>query len=82
MRDVVKVQSEPPRPQRPRRRRRNLTLHYALFIAAAVVLFLILSRTVLFRINEYDISEQHLYERPDSERRKPSVRAEYVRYQP
>ena len=61
MRDVVKVQSEPPRPQRPRRRRRNLTLHYALFIAAAVVLFLILSRTVLFRINEYDISGNNIY---------------------
>ena len=61
MKDVVKVQNEPARSPRPRKRRRNLTLHYIMFIAAAVALFLILARTVLFRIDEYDITGNSIY---------------------
>lgn len=61
MRDVVKTPEPRPREGRPRRRRRNLSLYYLMMISACVILFLILARTILFRINEYDISGNSMY---------------------
>ncbi len=61
MRDVVKTPEPRPREGRPRRRRRNLSLYYLMMFAACVIVFLILARTVLFRINEYDISGNSMY---------------------
>lgn len=63
MRDVVKTakpQSAPTRP-RTRRRRRNLTLYYLMIFTVCVILFLILARTVLFNINEYDVTGCEIY---------------------
>ena len=62
MRDVVKS-SAPVRGGnvRRRRRKRNLSLYYLMiFIISALVLF-ILSRTVLFRINEFEITGNEKY---------------------
>lgn len=62
MRDVVKS-SAPVRggSVRRRRRKRNLSLYYLMiFIISALVLF-ILSRTVLFRINEFEITGNEKY---------------------
>lgn len=61
MRDVVKTPEPRPQEGRPRRRRRNLSLYYLMIISACVIIFLILARTVLFRINEYDISGNSIY---------------------
>lgn len=61
MRDVVKTPEPRPQEGRPRRRRRNLSLYYLMIISVCVIIFLILARTVLFRINEYDISGNSIY---------------------
>lgn len=61
MKDVVKTTSQN-RPQgRPRRRRRNLSLYYLMLFIICAVIFLILSRTVLFNIDEYVVSGTSIY---------------------
>ncbi len=59
MKDVVKTNVEKPAATRPgtkHRRRRNLSLYYLLIFIICVLVLFILSRTVLFNINEYDVS--------------------------
>lgn len=61
MKDVVKVQTPQGREGRPRRRRRNLSLYYLMLTAICVIIFLILSRTVFFRIEKYEVTGIDLY---------------------
>lgn len=61
MKDVVKVDKPTERSGRPRRRRRNLSLYYLMLAIICVGIFLILSRTVFFRINEYLVSGLNIY---------------------
>lgn len=59
MKDVVKTKVEKPEATRPgtkHRRRRNLSLYYFLIFVICVLVLFILSRTVLFNINEYSVS--------------------------
>lgn len=59
MKDVVKqdVKKRPAtRPGTKHRRRRNLSLYYLLIFIVCVLVLFILSRTVLFNINEYIVS--------------------------
>lgn len=61
MKDVVKT-AKPRQPQgRPRRRRRNLSLYYLMLFVIGVVIFLILSRTILFNIDEYVVTGNNIY---------------------
>ena len=61
MQDVVKT-AKPRQPSgRPRRRRRNLSLYYLMLFIICAVIFLILSRTVLFNINEYTVTGNKIY---------------------
>lgn len=60
MKDVVKAPAAGNNRRRPRRKR-NLSLYYLMiFIISALILF-ILSRTVLFRIKEYNVSGNSKY---------------------
>lgn len=61
MKDVVKTAKPAPRSGRPRRRRRNLSLYYLLLIFACVIIFLILSRTLLFNIRDYEVIGSNIY---------------------
>ncbi len=61
MRDVVKTASANGRNVRRRRRRRNLSLYYLMIFAISALVLFILSRTVLFRINEFEISGNKRY---------------------
>ncbi len=59
MKDVVKTNVKKPAATRPgtkHRRRRNLSLYYLLIFIVCVLALFILSRTVLFKINEYSVS--------------------------
>lgn len=61
MKDVVKT-AKPRQPQgRPRRRRRNLSLYYLMLFVIGVGIFLILSRTILFNIDEYVVTGNNIY---------------------
>lgn len=61
MKDVVKISKPQGVPSRPRRRRRNLSLYYLMIFVICLVIFLILSRTVLFNINEYVVEGNSIY---------------------
>ncbi len=61
MKDVVKTAKPQGNPTRPRRRRRNLSLYYLMIITVCILIFLVLSRTVFFNINEYLVSGNKLY---------------------
>ncbi len=61
MQDVVKTSKAPQRQGRPRRRRRNLSLYYLMIFTVCIVIFLILARTVLFNISEYEVSGNEIY---------------------
>lgn len=61
MKDVVKTEKPRETPTRPRRRRRNLSLYYLMIITVCVLIFLILSRTILFNISEYDVEGNSIY---------------------
>lgn len=59
MKDVVKTNVKKPAATRPgtkHRRRRNLSLYYLLMFIVCVLVLFILSRTVLFNINEYTVN--------------------------
>lgn len=64
MKDVVKTNVKKPAATRPgtkHRRRRNLSLYYLLIFIICVLVLFILSRTVLFNINEYLVSGNERY---------------------
>lgn len=61
MQDVVKTAKPRQVSGRPRRRRRNLSLYYLMLFVICAVIFLILSRTVLFNIDEYIVSGNSIY---------------------
>lgn len=64
MKDVVKTNVKKPDATRPgtkHRRRRNLSLYYLLIFIICVLVLFILSRTVLFNINEYIVSGNERY---------------------
>ena len=61
MQDVVKTQQKPNPNGRPRRRKRNMSLYYLMLISICVVIFLILSRTIFFNINEYIVDGNKIY---------------------
>ncbi len=64
MKDVVKTNVKKPAATRPgtkHRRRRNLSLYYLLIFIICVLVLFILSRTVLFNINEYVVSGNERY---------------------
>ena len=64
MKDVVKTNVKKPDATRPgtkHRRRRNLSLYYLLIFIVCVLVLFILSRTVLFNINEYVVSGNERY---------------------
>ncbi len=59
MKDVVKTNVKRPAATRPgtkHRRRRNMSLYYLLMLIICVLVLFILSRTVLFNINEYTVN--------------------------
>lgn len=62
MRDVIKT-TDAGRGTAPRRRRRrrNLSLYYLLIFSACALILFVLSRTVLFRINEYQVTGNSKY---------------------
>lgn len=61
MKDVVKTTQRAAPSGRPRRRRRNLSLYYLMLFLICAGIFLILSRTILFNINEYIVSGNSIY---------------------
>ena len=61
MQDVVKTAKPRQTSGRPRRRRRNLSLYYLMLFLICAVIFLILSRTVLFNIDEYVVTGNSIY---------------------
>lgn len=61
MKDVVKSAPPAPRNGRPRRRRRNLSLYYLMLAIICIIIFLILSRTILFNIREYEVIGNSVY---------------------
>lgn len=61
MQDVVKTAKPRQNSGRPRRRRRNLSLYYLMLFVICAVIFLILSRTVLFNIDEYIVTGNSIY---------------------
>lgn len=61
MQDVVKTAKPRQTSGRPRRRRRNLSLYYLMLFIICAVIFLILSRTVLFNIDEYTVTGNNIY---------------------
>ena len=61
MQDVVKTAKPRQSSGRPRRRRRNLSLYYLMLFVICAVIFLILSRTVLFNIDEYIVTGNSIY---------------------
>ncbi len=64
MKDVVKTNVKKPAATRPgtkHRRRRNLSLYYLLIFIICVLVLFVLSRTVLFNINEYIVSGNERY---------------------
>lgn len=60
MRDVVKTAPQGNGRKR-RRRKRNLSLYYLMIFVILVVILYILSRTVLFRVEQYDIVGNERY---------------------
>lgn len=60
MQDVVKTTS-PNSGGRRRRRRRNLSLYYLMIFMISAFILLVLSRTILFRINEYVVTGNQRY---------------------
>lgn len=61
MKDVVKSAPPAPRNGRPRRRRRNLSLYYLMLAIICIIIFLVLSRTILFNIREYVVVGNSVY---------------------
>lgn len=61
MKDVVKSAPPAPRDGRPRRRRRNMSLYYLMLATICIIIFLILSRTILFNIREYEVVGNSVY---------------------
>lgn len=61
MKDVVKTAKPRQTSGRPRRRRRNLSLYYLMLFVICAIIFLILSRTVLFNIDEYTVTGNSIY---------------------
>ena len=61
MQDVVKTSNPRQTPGRPRRRKKNLSLYYLMLFVICAIIFLILSRTILFNIEEYIVTGNNIY---------------------
>lgn len=60
MKDVVRTQPRQPAGRR-RRKRKNLSLYYLMIFIISVIILYILSKTVLFKVNEYVVTGNQRY---------------------
>ncbi len=61
MQDVVKTSPQGTRRRKRRRRRGNMSLYYLMMFVITVILLYILSRTVFFKVENYEISGNSRY---------------------
>ncbi|MCD7770891.1 MAG: FtsQ-type POTRA domain-containing protein [Oscillospiraceae bacterium] len=61
MQDVVKTNPQGTRRRKKRRRRGNMSLYYLMLFVASVIILYALSRTVFFKVENYEISGNERY---------------------
>lgn len=61
MKDVVRTAGQAQNSGRPRRRRRNMSLYYLTLFLICALIFLVLARTILFNIDEYEVTGNSIY---------------------